>query len=577
MQKIITLLLTFLSVLPLWAQVEYYVDPINGNDINSGISQEHSWKTIQKACNAATPNSVVLIRQGVYHENITINVSGTPGNEIIFRNYENESVIIDGTGTSGTFLLNISDKSHLKFENLVLRNLTGNHAAGVIVETYSQPVANLEFKNLTIYNIKWTDNPEAIPGEGNNAHGIVVNGSTDGITGLAISGCKIYNNITGRSEALSVCGNVDGFLIEDCDVFDNTNIGIDVSGNYGISDDPLTDQPRNGLIRGNTCHGNISPYAVSAGIYADGAKNITIEKNKCYGNGLGIEVGCEENGSARYITVKNNLIYGNLKNGLSVGGYTTATTGEVLYCTFRNNTFFQNNALDMHEGEITLTKASYCVFEDNLVYTNSQNILISVANIQPQAGNLINYNSWYTPSGNPDNINIYWGAASYHTFDGYTEMTGQDGNSLYGNPGFEENIQPQLYISAGGNCVDAGNPELDISPDETDFDGNPRIVNGTIDIGARELQTSLGLQSPINSPILVYPNPFRTSAQLILPFEMQSATLQLFDLSGRKVAETENLSGRQMAIHRNQLANGIYIYTICDKNQQVATGKIIVE
>src|SRR5690606_29816155 len=139
-----------------------------------------------------------------------------------------------------------------------------------------------------------------------------------------------------------------------------------------------------------------------------------------------IEVGCEEDGVAQYIKVKNNLIYNNLYTGLAVGGYTTETTGQVLYSTFRNNTLFKNNSLNAGIGEITVSKASNCVFEDNIVYSGNQNILLTMLEIEPQQNNIVNYNCWYTPAGNPNNITIYWNDQTYSSIAAYKSGTGQD-------------------------------------------------------------------------------------------------------------------------------------------------------
>ena len=41
------------------AQSNYFVDNTNGNDSNNGTSLATPWKTVQKACNTAGPNSII--------------------------------------------------------------------------------------------------------------------------------------------------------------------------------------------------------------------------------------------------------------------------------------------------------------------------------------------------------------------------------------------------------------------------------------------------------------------------------------------------------------------------------------
>lgn len=481
--KIKTIIILLITSINGFAQTNYYVDKVNGNDANEGTSLVTAWKTIQKAANTATPNSIVNITAGTYYENVEVTVSGTMGNLIVFKNYLNDFVEIDGTGITGTTLLKITNKSHLKFENITIQNITINDAQGILVETTGAATAtNLIFKNITIKNINWTKNASTVPTKNNNAQGFIVYGRNGGITNLTIDSCQIFNNILGFSEALAINGNIDGFLVKNCFVHDNNNIGIDLIGHEGTS--TINDEARNGVVIGNSCYNNNSPYATSAGIYVDGANNITIEKNKCYQNGSGIEVGAELNGTVYNITVKNNLIFANQQTGLSIGGYDISTTGKVSHCEIRNNTFYKNNTLNDGSGEIIMTKATNCFFENNIFYTNTQNVLMTVEKINPQTGNNFNYNNWFTPDNDPNNIVVDWRRKSYSTFASYKNGTSQEENSVYGNPLFISKTDHHLQTTS--NCKNSGNPSTVIAIGETDYDGNNRITNTIIDKGAFE-------------------------------------------------------------------------------------------
>ena len=567
------LLLTSLSVS---AQTHYYVDQNTGNDSNDGLSLTTAWATIQQACDEATPNSIVEIKAGSYYENLDMNVSGTSGNPITFTNYQDDIVIIDGTGTNSTKLLRITDRSWLHFENLEFQNLIRNNAEGIIVETtvngYSR---NLSFKNLTIHDIKWTDVPDVVPSSGKNARGFAVVGRGYGIEYLTVDGCKIYNNVTGKSEALSLNGNVEDFVIENCSVYDNTNIGIVLAGNYGISNDPAVDKARNGIVRNNTCYNNISLLASSAGIYVDGGENIVIERNKSFQNGTGIGVGCEKNGATTYITVKNNLIYNNHGRGLAVGGYTLLTSGQVLYSTFRNNTLYQNDTDLVGASEINISKASNCVFEDNIIYTNAENVVMSVESKLPQANNLFNFNCIYTPSGNPDDINIYWRELSFDTLEDFQLEIGQDLNSIFADPQWM-NSSPDFGLATVSPCLNTGNPMLIVSPGELDFAGNPRLSGQAVDIGAFEMNFSLGLSNFNVDAVKLYPNPLSGNI-LNLNIELQDAAFSLYDLNGRRIINKQNLYGQQIDLDSNVIFPGIYFYTIVQHGKSVTSGKLAVK
>lgn len=476
-------------------QTSYYVDGTNGSDSNTGLSAANAWKTIQKACNSATPGSTVYIKSGSYYENIVVNVSGTAGSPIYFRNFENDAVIIDGTNTSGTALLSITDKSHLVFRNLQFRNLVKNNAVGIFIECSEDgTVTSLHFKNLVVHDIKWVNNTSTIPGDDDNAQPFIAYGrgttSARAITDIVVDSCEFYNNITGYSESVSLDGNIDGFSLTNNQVHDNTNIGLYAGGNYGECSVATLDHARNGIIEKNTCYHNVSDYATSGGIYADGAWNVTIQKNICYGNGYGIEVGCEENGTTDSIIVINNLIYNNQDAGIAVGGWTTSTTGQVLNCTFRNNTLYQNDVANNGSGEFYITKASSCNFINNVMFTNSENTLLSLEKISPQTSNTFNYNCYYTPSGSSSNITINWRGKTYSTFASYKKGISQDNNSLFSNPALVNVTSSpfDLNIQAGSPCIDAGNPSTILITGETDFAGNTRMANSKIDIGAYEHQ-----------------------------------------------------------------------------------------
>jgi hypothetical protein len=581
MRKIITLFIILLSF-AFNAQTNYYVDGINGNNNNNGLTPATAWKTIQKGCNSAVANSVVSIKSGVYYENIVVNSSGTAGNPIRFTNYLGGTVIIDGTGTTGSVLLSISNKSYLTFENITLQNMNSAYAKAINLDSGAGTCAGITFRNLTIRNIKWTNNTAQIPTASDNAWGLKVKGQLGGVTNLTIDGCQIHDNVLGFSEALTLSGNVDGFVIKDCLVYDNTNIGIDIIGNTGSCSDPTLDIPRNGVVSGNTCYGNMSPIALSAGIYIDGAHNIVIERNSSFENAIGIEVGCEQNGHAQYIEVKNNLIYSNKNTGLAVGGYTTETTGQVLYSTFRNNTFFQNNTFNAGIGEITITKASNCVFEDNLVFSNNQNVLMALLNIAPQQDNIINYNCWFTPSGNQNDILIYEGSSTDHTFATYKSGSAFDSNSLYANPGMITALLPGptgMFLIESSNCINSGNPELTISEGETDYDGNPRISGGVVDMGAREFGSSLSAAYPEFEIAKTYaaPNPFNGRTTIYSAVDLTHASFRIFDLYGEKVREIDNVSGMSFPVEQSGLASGIYLFENTQGNDISHLGKLIVE
>ncbi len=472
----------------------YYVDGALGNDQNDGLSLATAWKTIQKSFTSAVAGSTVMIKGGTYFEQLTVRVSGTAGNPVTFTSYNNEQVIIDGSKISGTTILTIADRKYLVFSNLTVQNITKNNAVGILVSASKNGGASdLTFRNVKVKRINWTTSASTTPGNNQNSQPFIVYGygsaQANAITNLVVDSCEFASNITGYSESLSLDGNIDGFTITNNNVHDNSNIGIAAIGHYGVSSNSQVDQARNGLIRGNTCFNNRAGYATSAGIYVDGGRDIKIDRNISYQNGYGIEVGHEENGTASNITVTNNLIYLNEVTGIAIGGYDSGTSGQVINSVFRNNTLFKNNTLNDGSGEFYMTKASNCTIGNNVFYTNNQNTLFSLENISPQSGNIIDYNVWYTPGGNASDIWINWRNTGYDTFADYRSKTGQDAHSAFKDPLFiNVGTAPDLHVRTGSPCLRTGNAAWITDATEKDLEGNPRVVNGAVDIGAYQQQ-----------------------------------------------------------------------------------------
>ena len=78
-----------------------------------------------------------------------------------------------------------------------------------------------------------------------------------------------------------------------------------------------------GLCANNTVWNIHSPVDSSAaGIYVDGASNITLQFNEVYNSDIGLEVGSENKGHiAAQMVVRQNYLHNNTYCGLGFGGY----------------------------------------------------------------------------------------------------------------------------------------------------------------------------------------------------------------------------------------------------------------
>ena len=72
----------------------YFVST-DGDDQNPGTYEE-PWRTISKAAGTVTAGDTVYIRGGTYEEQVTISISGTEDDYIVFSAWQSEDPVIDG-------------------------------------------------------------------------------------------------------------------------------------------------------------------------------------------------------------------------------------------------------------------------------------------------------------------------------------------------------------------------------------------------------------------------------------------------------------------------------------------------
>jgi len=73
----------------------YYVDAAEGDDTATG-AENAPWLTLSHALSRLDPGDTLVLGGGVYHENVTVNVSGTPEKPITIRSQVGELAILDG-------------------------------------------------------------------------------------------------------------------------------------------------------------------------------------------------------------------------------------------------------------------------------------------------------------------------------------------------------------------------------------------------------------------------------------------------------------------------------------------------
>lgn len=564
--------------------VNYYVS-LTGNDTTGTGSIAKPWRTGRRALQLAGINYTtlsptyinapvsILYRAGTHKlrgAGLYIpDQRGQNGQWLTIRNYPNENAILDGSLLDSAYaaLISVAGAKNVRIEGLKLTKVTNDSIRkdtrfGIIV---SGKAANIIIKKNEIYDMAWTRNPvkQKNPSPFDNLNPLVVLGTTDtAIRNVIIDSNTVYNNVPGYAEAVTINGNVDSFSVTNNLVFDNANIGIVAAGNYPwVVTDPnySVTTPfnfsKNGFIRGNTSYRNISPIAVSAGIYLDGSRNVLVENNLCYQNGTGISIGNEpENSISGYHTVRSNVLRDNLSAGLYYGSSSPGSWVE--NCVVKDNTIKDNFLIDsllriratnpvtgtyaitlpsQRYTEVYFKRVRNSIFEQNTIESLSDKVL---GFFLVQSGLTLRYNTYYVITENAcqavfvedknnDGIIGLPIDSIYFNFHQYAKRTGYDQNS---------SCEGQYYSPTGcGMSMTAA-------------------FGGGADEVTRESITG-------KVAITAFPNPVVNT--LLLKFKLQNAgtvTVQLMDLSGKVVLNQQQ-----------RLMEGIHQLTITNIRQKGVT------
>jgi predicted outer membrane repeat protein len=487
-------LILLVSAPTAYPATRYYVSDISGDDLNDGTSWAQAKKTIQAAVNVASNNDLVLVTNGIYDAGGKV----TPGYALTNRVCVTNSAIVRSVnGPANTFIVGAGPEGPAAVRCVYLAlnaildgfTLTNGHTLSVSSTNwdFEKSGAGVFVKDSggTITNCIFTGNHAAYGGGGSHG-GYVLNSTYRGNTATNFGGgvqfgslysCAVLSNSAGSSG-----GGVRGATtMSNCTVVGNsagsgggTYLTLSVR-NCTLSNNVATSQGGGafgGALSNCTIRGNFAN--IGGGTYGSLLFNSTLQGNHAALRGGGANGSTSYNCTLIFNTAADT---GGGANGgqlfhCLIGANTASNDGGGAYQSFLYNCVFTNNVAVNDGGGIYGSTIVNCVLARNSAKTGGgifggslYNCIVwsnfaSLAGANCDIGSTVSY-SCTTPapaglgnvSNDPKTVNF--GAGDFH-------------------------------LTSNSPCVEAGiNSGIFWTED---LDGNPRLRNIYVDIGAYEYQ-----------------------------------------------------------------------------------------
>ena len=483
----------------------------------------------------------------------------------------------------GAFYFNNFSKAIIS--NCTITNCFANNNGAGIYGTSSSPIIT---NNVISYN--------TTPGYG--GAGLFFNNSQP-----LISMNKFFNNEAtdafGRGGALS-CYSCTGAIIDS-----NT-----FTGNVAFRGGSIFCSSGSATITNNSYTNNIAPigagiclefsnptiyqnyFSNNSGnvIYCEGT-NPTISNNDISNNN-GIGIICSINNSGNIPTITNNNIHNNYGGGISchisspIISYNfitnnTALKGGAIKCTDNttplniSNNVISNNTADSLGGAVYCSNSSPS-FSNNTITNNlaiKGGAIYCTLSSDPNITNTIIWGNTATTSGNQVYLEDEASDPNFNycNVQGGTSVFGLNGIFFTGAYSNNVNTDPLFVLPSGGSgigfngvtadwslqigspCINAGNPSGTYS--SADIVGNPRVIDGTIDIGAYEFQGGTSIEVISQDLFSVFPNPTYDNIEII---GLENGKIEIINAHGQ-IIKTINELNKETIVDLSKCATGLYL------------------
>jgi parallel beta-helix repeat protein len=507
-KNILSLILFLIICLNSHSQIIYVKQDATG--LNDGSSWENAYTELSTAINS-TLSGQIWVTQGEYFP--TTDLNGQIPVDPKLKTFKLKLNIAIYGGFNGVET-DLNQRNWVNYPTI----LSGNIGDSNLHTDNLWNVFSSEFVNLNSNTI--LDGLTIKGGYSNNkGGGIYVNQTYDG--SFKIKNCTIEENFArGEGGGLYVFNS--NPIIENC-IFKN-NKAYRGGGMYLWYSDAI--------ISNSDIYNNIadnfptsgSSSLMAGGIYIGSYSSPKILNNSITNNFAQNEGGALVNDSNYEVVFSNNIVNGNKSQdgGALFLGWTT-------YCF--NNLFFNNQAT-RYGGAIYMDyDPNRSQLINNTVVQNSainEGGGLYITGSNPDVTNSIFYNntSPIGPQISAHNVNGSWAPDfRYCDIQGGLANLATSGNSIVYqnnisvNPLFTDTANNDFRLQSTSTLINSGttNSTIITTPwsvsngqiinlPNTDLDGYQRIIN-TIDIGAYEFGSSLGINTPEKISFTLYPNP----------------------------------------------------------------------
>ncbi len=559
----------------------WYVDANRPDDSGDGLSWPTAKKNIQPALNLAQHSDTVIIAEGQHssfyyskYPDIPISLYrglSPNGKAITIRGTDpcdpnvTLNTIVKAPGSSVCLLLDNGESPACKIQGLTL---IGNKGFDVKPYPYSREATVFCYGSSPTITDCFIDANEA-------------DYAVSSVYGNPlIKNCNVKGPMLFRNSAnVESCSIENGGII--CDTYETKGGSIDINNcyldragirtrtsKYGSIDLDINNCYINsfsGHWSGIDCSGgdvrlsnstmrNCYPSAIRSGNSNLAINRCLITDNK-YG-GAAIEF----RGSSNYFNLTNSIICGNQRKALIHTGNSETIIDN---CTFENNCMENSSML-------------YFNNDSNTIITNSiigKKADGSIAGVQNWSKTSLDI-SYCNIAGGQSALNIYdmnslnWGPGNIDTDPCYVDPGYWDTNGTPADANDDYWVDGDYYLKPESLCINAGDPNSVLDPNyPTDYEGNPRVAQGRIDIGAFEFQPEDIQVKMFCIPRILTPNSRRRNMFMLfsMPPEISKADI---DMTEKLTFHPGNVKARRQFAYDINYKSGkrTYILGVFDKN-----------